>query len=70
MKNNIYGFLGLARRANALVLGEDGVKKEIKRRRISLVVVASDVSENTRDSIVRACCSYGVEVKFFGIKGN
>ena len=68
MTNRIYMFLGLARRANALVLGEDGVKKDIKRRRIDLVIVASDVSANTRDSIVRTCDNYGVKIRFFGIK--
>lgn len=68
MKNRIYMFLGLARRANALVLGEECVKKELKRKKIGLVVVASDVSANTRDSVVRVCENCGIIVRFFGMK--
>lgn len=68
MINRIYTFLGLARRANVLVLGEEGVERYIKRKKIHLVIIAGDVSDNTRDGVLRMCKNYGVEDRVFGVK--
>ncbi len=39
--------LGLAQRANALVSGDEQVEKAIKKGKVKLIVIASDVSEKT-----------------------
>ena len=44
----IYSWLGLAQRAGQLVSGEDTVYRLIGKKKLSLLVVATDCSDNTR----------------------
>ena len=51
MTNNmqkIHSLLGIAMRAGKLVSGEDGTMIDLKKGKISLVIVADDASENTK----------------------
>ena len=43
--------LGLAARAGALVYGTDLVRRATKAGRIRLAIVASDISDNTREKL-------------------
>jgi ribosomal protein L7Ae-like RNA K-turn-binding protein len=43
--------LGLAARAGALVYGTDLVRRAAKARRVHLAIVASDISDNTREKL-------------------
>ena len=43
--------LGLAARAGALVYGTDLVRRAVKAGRIRLAIVASDISDNTREKL-------------------
>lgn len=45
----ILGLIGLAARARNVAFGADSVETEIKKRKISLIIVASDSSERTKD---------------------
>ncbi|MGL5751193.1 MAG: L7Ae/L30e/S12e/Gadd45 family ribosomal protein [Paraclostridium sp.] len=44
----IYSFLGLAQRAGKLVSGDDTTMMEVKKNKVSLVIVANDASNNTQ----------------------
>lgn len=68
MQDKIYMFLGLARKANALVIGEEAVEKAIRNKKLKFVIIASDTSSNTRNKIVNRCNYYGVVYRFFGQK--
>ena len=52
--NNIYNFLGLAFRANKVITGES-VLKGIRSKRVDLVIIASDASENTKKKYIDKC---------------
>lgn len=51
MTNNnqkIYSYIGLAMRAGKVVSGDDTTLKELKKGKVSLVIVANDASDNTK----------------------
>ncbi|MGH7475893.1 MAG: L7Ae/L30e/S12e/Gadd45 family ribosomal protein [Longimicrobiales bacterium] len=54
------GLLGLAARAGAVAAGGDAVRDAIRRRRAHLVVIAADVSANSRDKIMRPLTRQGI----------
>lgn len=68
MRDNVCMFLGLARRANALVLGEESVERAIVRKKIKLVIIASDTSYNTKDGVVSMCERRDICYRVFGAK--
>lgn len=52
--------LGLAQRAGKLVSGDEQVEEAIVRQQVSLVVIASDASDNTLKKYQNKCEYYGV----------
>lgn len=60
MTNSVYNLLGLASRARKIVTGETIIAK-LRSRDISLVIVASDASDNTKKKISDKCTYYNVE---------
>lgn len=61
-QNKFFLNLGLAHRAGKVVIGTEQVRDAVKFRRAELVIVACDVSENTRKEILDTCAFYGAEV--------
>ncbi len=59
-------FLGLASRARKLVTGEELVTKGIQNRKIVLVIISQDASENTFKKITDKCKTYNVGWVQFG----
>ncbi|MBS4750028.1 hypothetical protein GMA11_04610 [Granulicatella sp. zg-ZJ] len=55
--------LGLATRARLLVSGEEIVLAEVKKKRATLVIIATDVSDNTKKKIIDKCHYYKVPYK-------
>lgn len=47
--------IGLARRAGCLALGTTAMEMAVKRRKAFLVILADDLSANSRESIERLC---------------
>ena len=68
MQSRIYTFLGLARKANALVIGEEAVENAIRNKRVKFVIIADDTSCNTRNNIINKCKYYDVVYRIFGEK--
>ena len=60
-QNKYLSTLGLARIAKKLTIGTEQVRTSIKKGDAALVIIASDVSENTRKEILDSCMFYKVE---------
>ncbi len=60
--NRLLGMMGLAARARKIAAGTEIVTDKIKAGKgVRLVLIASDVSQNTRKKIVNCCEYYEVE---------
>lgn len=53
-------FLGLAMRAGKVKSGESVILNEIKKKRLSLVLIANDASDNTKKTLTNKCKSYQI----------
>ncbi|MGN0292385.1 MAG: L7Ae/L30e/S12e/Gadd45 family ribosomal protein [Lachnospiraceae bacterium] len=60
--------LGIARRAGKVVSGEVSVEKAVKAGKAYLVIVAEDVSDNTRKNFTDMCTYYKLPLIFVGTK--
>lgn len=49
--NNVLGILGLAKRAGALAIGTNSVLESVRKEKALLVLIASDVSSNTKKQL-------------------
>ncbi len=49
MKNKILGLIGLATRAGEVCFGADSVEQEIKKKKVQLIIVATDASNRTKE---------------------
>ncbi|MGP4072207.1 L7Ae/L30e/S12e/Gadd45 family ribosomal protein [Piscibacillus sp. B03] len=58
--------LGLAFRAGKVSLGEDNILKDIRSKQATLVLIASDASDNTKKKLTDKCKSYQVPYRFVG----
>ena len=58
-----FSMLGIAMRAGALSLGEDGVLKAIASGKAGLVLVDAGASDNTKKRFADSCAYYGVRLK-------
>jgi len=51
MNDRLLSFMGICRRAGKLVIGNDPVKESIETDKALLVIIASDISQNTLKKI-------------------
>ena len=58
--NNFFNVLGLAARARKIVTGETLLTK-IRSKKVFLVVIASDASDNSKKKIIDKCTSYSID---------
>ena len=63
-KDAFFSMLGIAMRAGALSLGEDGVLKAIASGKAGLVLVDDGASANTKKRFGDSCAHYGVQLRF------
>lgn len=61
-KTSALQVLGLANRANELVLGYDPVLSSIQKNKVKLVLIASDASSKTKDTFSKKCFFYKIEM--------
>ena len=59
-----FSMLGIAMRAGALSLGEDGDLKAISGGKAGLVLVDAGASANTKKRFSDSCAHYGVRMRF------
>ncbi|MDE7390480.1 MAG: ribosomal L7Ae/L30e/S12e/Gadd45 family protein [Lachnospiraceae bacterium] len=60
MDSKALNFLGLAKRANKLTIGCDSVVDSMAQGKSSLVLMAGDISNNTKKVILKNAKAYGV----------
>ena len=63
MKKNTLGVIGLAARARGIVIGTNQVLEVIRNKKAKLVLIASDVSENTRKTLTDKSAYYSVKIE-------
>lgn len=68
MTNKIYSFIGLARKANKLISGDETCEKLLKAGKVKLIIVAEDASLNTKKKYENACFHRNVEIRTLGTK--
>ncbi len=61
MNKNTLGVLGLAKRAGALAVGTNNVLDSVRRGKAKLVLIASDVSDNTKKNLSDKSSFYKVQ---------
>lgn len=66
--DKILGTIGLAQRAGKIVSGEYMTEGAIKDGTAHLVIIASDVSENTRKKFTNSCSYYEVPIEEYSDK--
>lgn len=64
----IYSYIGLAMRAGKVVSGDDTTLKELKKGKVSLVIVANDASDNTKKLFEDKSSYRKVEQIYFSTK--
>lgn len=68
MTDRVYSFLGLAKKAGAVVSGEDACQMAIKKKKAHLIIIAEDASDNTKKRFISNCEYRSIEVRLFGNK--
>lgn len=66
----IYSWLGLAMRSGNLVSGDDTTLREVKKKRVKLVIIASDASKNTKKLFTDKCSFRSIAHYEFGEKNE
>lgn len=60
MKNKALTLLGFAARAGKITYGSEGCVIGVQKKKIQLILMASDISDHTAEKIERACDKAGV----------
>lgn len=58
----ILGLIGLAARARKICFGADSVEQEIKKKKVYLVILATDASERTKERFQKVCEGYKIPI--------
>lgn len=70
MMNKIDSLLGFAQKSGNLLSGEHTCEMKLPTQKISLLILASDVSENTREKFTRLCEKHEVKCITLGAKAE
>ena len=71
VNERFFGMLGLCRRAGKTVLGTEMICMQMReKRKPVLVLVAADVSENTRSKLTRKSIFYGIPAIWVNVGGE
>jgi ribosomal protein L7Ae-like RNA K-turn-binding protein len=62
MKDNFLQFLGLTKRAGKLAEGYNQSEETIKRKTVYLVILSTEVSNNTKEMFMRICQNKNIKV--------
>lgn len=70
MKSNTLGVIGLAARARGIVIGTNQVLEVIRNKKAKLVLIAQDVSDNTKKNLTDKANYYSVKAEFIDISAE
>ena len=68
MNNKLLAYLGFASKARKILTGYNTCLMEINKHRIKLVIVANDISNNSKDKIFQECKKSDVDCLEFSTK--
>lgn len=68
MSGNLFGMIGMAKKAGKLAGGEFAVKNAVRTGIAKVVIIAADASDNTKKSIKNSCEYYKVKCVEYGDK--
>ncbi len=60
--NKILGLIGLAARARKIAFGADSVEMELKKKKVYLIIVATDSSERTKSKYQKLSEEHNVPI--------
>lgn len=60
--NKILGLIGLSARARKIAFGADSVEMEIRKRKVYLIVIATDSSERTKNKFQKLSEEYNIPI--------
>lgn len=66
--DKVLSYLGLAKKAGRLKLGEFLSEKSLSEKKAILVIVAKDASERTKERFTNKCNYYNTKIIFYGTK--
>lgn len=66
MINKIYSMFGLCMKAGRIAYGSDMCEENIKRKKVKLLIVAEDASDNTKKRFTNLCERERIEMFLFG----
>lgn len=66
IRNKVESYLGFAARARNLITGYNTCIMMMEKRKVRLVILAEDLSENTVDKMLTQCNKNKVEYRIFG----
>lgn len=62
-QDKVLSLLGLISRARKMITGEEFVVAEIQKKRVHLVLISKDASENTKKKIYNKCDYYRIPLR-------
>lgn len=65
-EQDIYGFLGLCMKAGKIIGGEERVIEAVRDGNAVIVLVAEDISDNSRKLYTNKCSFYKTQIVTFG----
>ena len=68
MENKVFSYMGFAAKARKLVTGYNTCVYMMEKRKIRLLFLAEDLSENSVKKMVSAAEKHGVPCKIFGAR--
>jgi ribosomal protein L7Ae-like RNA K-turn-binding protein len=66
MENKILTLLGFAKKSGNLISGENTCEIYVKKKKVKLLIIVEDASENTFDKMEKLSTKYGVKYVIFG----
>jgi len=64
----VFSYIGLSMKSGNIASGSYATEKAIKEYKAYVVIVASDVSDNTKERYEKMCKYYEVPLYFYGTK--
>ncbi|MBQ7794803.1 MAG: ribosomal L7Ae/L30e/S12e/Gadd45 family protein [Clostridia bacterium] len=68
--NKVLGLIGLAKRAGRMSGGAELCEEAVRQGKSRLIIIASDISENSRKAICDCCRHYGVKYITYATKSE
>lgn len=59
-KSKIISMIGMANKAQKVISGEDSLRKAIREKKVKLIIIAEDASDNTKKRFSNCANYYGV----------